>query len=159
MEILIYVVLVAILAVFLSGSIVVLLQGRGVVGTQSGVHDTLRLAEEKISQDVRIATAITTPAAAGTSSATLVMTVGVDTITYSLSAGVVTRQVNADAPISITPATMSILSLNFLRFENTNTILSKTVVSVQATIEAGSASSGGLGKGYVETKQFTVTMQ
>jgi prepilin-type N-terminal cleavage/methylation domain-containing protein len=157
LEMLVYVSLVAVLALFLSGTIVTLLKSRGATESQSDVHDSLRFAEEKITQDIRSATTLTTPGTAGTTATTLVMTVAGSTITYDVSGGVLRRQVNASAPVNVTSTGISVTSANFTRFENTNPSLAKTVVSIQAALVFANGSTSP-DKQYSETKQFTATM-
>ena len=157
LEVLIYVSIVAILAMFLSGSIVTLLRGRGATETQSDMHDALRFSEEMISQDIRGANTITTPATAGASSATLVMTIGANTITYDVNAGALRRQVNAGTPEVVTATSVNATSISFTRLENTNPSLGKTVVTIAATLTFANASTNP-DRQYSETKQFTATM-
>lgn len=156
-EVLVYSAIVAVMALFLSGSIVTLLKGRGATVSQSEVSDAARLAEERIVQDIRSATSLATPATAGANASILVMTVAGNTITYDVNAGVLRRQVNAGTPAAVTPGAVTVVSADFVRLENTSVSLGKTIVSIQTTLVMASG-AGNVDQSYSETRKFTATL-
>jgi len=99
---------------------------------------------EKISQDIRSATAVTVPAAAGTSADNLALTVSGSTVNYCLVSGQVrkggggTCDANSEA---ITSNTVNFSSVTFAKIENTNSLLSKTVTSIEINFSASYNSS------------------
>jgi len=145
LELLIYTGLLAIISVVVINVFLGLSNSRGEVAARTEVNSGLRFAVEKINQDIRSASSITTPAGAGGSSSSLVMVIGSDTvITYCVSSDILRRQLNGscdDSSPTVTGSKVSVTAINFTRFENTNLILSNTVVSIQTSITMAYISS------------------
>lgn len=141
LELLIYMAIIGVISVVITSAIISLNRGQGFSKARSDVTSNLRFATEKINQDLKGASAVTTPASAGASASTLVMTVSGNTITYDVSAGQLRRQVNADTPAVITSTSVTVASPTFTRLENTNTVLSKTIINIQADLSISYNSS------------------
>ena len=101
-ELLVYILILASLVLVTGSLFMSLNSGRIQAETRSEVDSNLRFALEKISQDVRAASAMATPNIAGATSTSLALTVGSSTITYDVSAGKLRRQTDSDAPEQIT---------------------------------------------------------
>lgn len=136
LELLIYIAILSGILVLISQAFLSFNRGKGLGEARSEVNSNLRFAIEKIASDVRSASLVSTPATSGASSNTLVMTVSGSTITYDVLAGQLRRQVDVLAPEPITSSTVTITNATFTRLENTNTVLAKTVVSIEIDISA-----------------------
>lgn len=136
LELLIYTAVISISAIVIVNAFLTLNRGMGQATAQSKVNSSLRFAIAKISSDVRAASTISTPSCSPScTGSTLVMTIGADTITYDLSSGQIRRQVNSVTPIpTLTGTEVIVNSLNFTRLQNTNTVLNKTITSIETVI-------------------------
>ena len=134
LELLIYVAILAVLMVGISSAFISFNRGRGQVEARSEVNSNLQFVIEKISHDLKFASSVTTPAAAGSSSNTLVLVLDGLTITYNVSSGQLKRQVNSETPQTITSDKVTVATPTFTRLENINTVLPKTVVSIETNI-------------------------
>lgn len=134
LELLIYVAILAVLMVGISSAFISFNRGRGQVEARSEVNSNLQFAIEKISHDLKFASLVTTPAAAGSSSNTLVLVLDGLTITYNVSSGQLKRQVNSETPETITSDKVTVTTPTFTRLENENTVLDKIIVSIKTDI-------------------------
>lgn len=157
-ELLIYMAIIATISLIMTSTFLSLGRGRGQVNVRSDVNTSLRFGIERISQDIRLASAVTTPGTAGGSAATLVMTVSGNTITYDVFGGQLRRQVNAGAPDPLTPITVTFSTPTFTRYENTNTVLSKTVATILVDL-TGSFNSSSPDEQYSERKKTTIALR
>jgi type II secretory pathway component PulJ len=162
LEILIYVTIIAIVTLTISGAFLSLVKGEGRVEAQTEVNASVRFALEKINQDLRAASAVSTPATAGSSSSTLVMTVSAITVRYCVVANQVRRATGAAAcdasAEALTSILTSITSLTATRRENSNATLGTTTTSISVSIEA-SFNSESPDKQFSLTKQTAVTLK
>lgn len=161
-ELLIYISLISVISLVISTAFITFSRGRGQVEAKGEVNSNLNFAIEKISQDLRLASAVTTPLTAGsTSSGTLVATVSGSTITYCIVSNQLRRQAGAGSCDSNSPTITSpnviISAANFTRLENTNSVLSKTMVSIEADLQA-SYNSTSPDWQYSEQKETTVIL-
>lgn len=158
LELLIYIAILASVLLVISQTFIYLNRGRGQAEARSEVNSNLRFAVEKIASDIRASSSITTPANASSTSSTLVMTVSGQTITYDVSAGQLRRQAGASTPEPITTTNVTIATPTFLRLENTNTVLSRTAVSIEVDISA-SYNSSSPDSQYSERKKTTASLR
>lgn len=141
-ELLIYISIIAVFSSMLASMFIVLGRSRGQLEARAEVNQALRFVSEKINQDIRAATSVTTPASAGTSSSTLVLVVGGSTITYRATSGILERQVDALSPEPMTADVVSVSSIRFTRTENINTVLNKTRTGVQVELTIAYQTAG-----------------
>lgn len=159
LELLITIAIFSMIAVMIVGAFSSIMRGRGSVEARSIVNSELRFAFQRIEQDVRNASSVTTPASIGVSSATLVLVVDSQTITYDVSGGQVRRQVGVSTAENITSSsTVTFAAPMFYRSENTNTVLSKTTVSITATLSA-SYNGANPERQYSESKRATMSLR
>ena len=134
LELLIYIAILAIITLVIANAFIMLNRSRGQVEAKNEVSSNLRFALEKTRREVVTATNLITPADKNTSSSSLALAAGGDTIRYFASSSQLFRQVNANAPERITGSNVKIDSINFKRLENTNTVLKKKRVSVEISL-------------------------
>ncbi len=138
LELLIYIGILAIVMVMLAGTITSINRGIGQISASSEVDSNIRFVLDRVGQDAVYASAVTNPSVAGTSSSTLIITSGSGTsVSYCTIGGVIYRQAGGSctsASEPITSSSVSVTSLSFTNIQNTNTILGKTVVSIQMLI-------------------------
>ena len=152
MELLIYAAVLAVMSTVIVNVFLGITIGRGRFTAESEVNSNLRFALEKINQDIRAASVITTPATpAGTTSQTLVVNIGgaEGTVTYCVLSGVLRRQPNGGACSSdsaaVTSDKVSVTAPTFTRFENTNSNLPValgTALTIQTSITMAYAREG-----------------
>ena len=146
LELVIYVAVLAIVSLVIASMFVTINRGQGQVEVRAEVNSNSRFAIEKISQDLRAASAVTTPATAGATASNLVMTIAGSTIEYCLAANQLRRQVNGTCNASSETISSNRVIVNtptFVRLENTNTVLAKTVVSVAVNLTVTSLDTTG----------------
>ncbi len=141
LELLLYISLVSVVTLVISTTFLSFNRGRGQVESKGEVNSAMNFALEKVSQDLRSGSAVTTPFLAGeTADDSLVVTVGSDTITYCLNDGQLRREVGAGScgasSASLTSPAVYISSIDFTRVENTNATLGTTMVSIIIKIDA-----------------------
>ena len=145
LELLIYTALLASMSIVIVNVFFGLTKARGGITVRTEVNSNLRFAVEKINQDIRAASVISTPASpGGTISPDIVMTTVEGEITYCISSNKLRRQLNGicnDSSAVVTSDKVNVTALTFTRFENTNSILNKTVVTVQTSINIAYAST------------------
>lgn len=135
LELLIYITILSIVGLTVGGIFISINQGRLKSETRAEINSSLRFALEKIKQDVREATDITSPNG-GVDGASLVITVDSNTITYDVSGGQLRRDI-AGTPAFITPSDINITAISFKRFHSINPQTSKVLASVRTQITAG----------------------
>lgn len=137
-ELLIYTAILAVMATVIVNVFLGITMGRGQFVAESEVNSNLRFAVEKINQDIRSASVVTAPASpGGTSSSNIIMTTVDGEITYCISSNRLRRQVNGicdDSSLVVTSDKVNVTAITFTRFENTNTTLSVTAVTIQTSI-------------------------
>lgn len=159
LELLIVLAILSIVAVMLVGAFSSITRGRGAVESKTTVNGELRFAFQKIEQDIRGASSLTTPAApAGNSGSTLVLVVAGSSVTYDVSLGRLRRQVDAGTPEYITASSTLIGTPTFTRIENHNPVRVATTTSVMISIPALYNSSSTDWQ-YSETKQATMSLR
>lgn len=147
LELLIYIALLSVIMVVITTSFLSITKGRGKAEAQAEVHAALRFAIERLTRDIKEATAVTTPsctpscaADANATASTLVMTVGGQTVTYDVAAGELRRKEGSGLPQSITASTTVFVSQAlFSRLENANLVpsaLSATTTSIRVGLSA-----------------------
>lgn len=134
-EFLVYSGVLAIVVAIISGVFIYLTRGTGQTDARTVVNSNMRLAFERIEQDVKDANGITTPSI-GLSSNKLIISFASDQITYDISAGRIRRQVNSSTPIYITSAQAEVTALTFTQFQNINVPANSIMVSVRTAITA-----------------------
>ena len=160
MELLIYIGLLSVIIALIGGIFISLNKGRGQSEAKMEVNSALNFAMEKITQDIHSASAVTTPASG--SSETLAATVSGTATTYCVVSGKLYRQTGGGECTASSPALTSdlitIAAPTFTRIENTNTTLSKTMVSVEITLTA-SYNSQSPDWQYSQTKKTTASLR
>jgi prepilin-type N-terminal cleavage/methylation domain-containing protein len=135
-ELLLYIFILAVVSVIIANVFIVFGRSRGQVEAKAEVNSNLRFAAALIKQDVLSASALVTPATAGTASTTLELTVSGAAIKYQLDSGQLTRKRGAAAPERIGADSVSFETLKFLRTENTNSVLNKKMIGVEIELKA-----------------------
>lgn len=157
LELLIVLGILSIISVMLVTAFSSITRGRASVESRTTVNAELRFAFQKIEQDIRGATVLTTPVL-GTPASTLVLTVGGQSVTYNLLLGRLRRTVGAGTPEYITASSTLIGVPTFTRLENYNSILNATTTSVIVSIPAWYNSSS-TDWYYAETRQATMSLR
>lgn len=144
LELLIYIAVLAVVMTMLVGVFFSINRSRGKVESQSEVNSNLRFAMEKLSGDIKSASQISTPVAAGSAANNLVINNAGATIEYCINAGTLRRQENGtcdgNSP-TITSDKVKVDNLSFNRIENSNANLTKKVISLEITISMSYNSS------------------
>lgn len=123
--------LVAIIGAFLSTTIYYLGQADFIAFTQNETIENSREAMEIITRSIHKADSVITPAAAGETSNTLVLSIGGNNVTYAVSPqGRLQIQEWAGSPVNITDNEVKITSLTFKRVQN-----SATKPTIQITMQ------------------------
>lgn len=137
-ELLIYITVLSLVTVMVANSFVILNKGRGGVEAKSELNSNLRFVVEKMKRDISTASAITSPVTTAATSSLLELTVGADTIKYTVTANRISRQVNTTTLeyISSTNININPGDLYFSKLENINSILDKKRVSVGINLAA-----------------------
>lgn len=160
-ELLVYIAVLSVVSLTIVGIFIYITKGRGQSESKSEVNSNLRFAVEKITQDLRYASSVATPATASASSTTLVFDSGGSTITYCVAEGALRRQIGGSCDqnsATITSEAVTISGPVFTRFENTNAVLGKTVVSIKINLTA-SYNSTSPDWDYTETKTTTMSLR
>jgi Tfp pilus assembly protein PilV len=162
LELLIYIAVIVVIMTVLTSILIAINRSSSNSNAQSEVGANLRFAAEKISSDIRAATAVGTPATAGASGATLSMTVSGGTVIYCVVSGQLYREATTGTcnatSVAITSPSVTVAAPTFLRLENTNTILSKTIISIQLTLAVSNSSSSPEGQ-FSLTKRVTTSLR
>ena len=161
LEVILYVAVVSIVALAVTSIASSVNSGQGRTMAESAVNSTLRFVTNRVDQDIRSASSVTTPSSAGSSSATLVLVVGTDTVTYSISNNQLVRQLNSEQQVALTGNNIKVTSINFTLNKNTNTFLSSgvsTITSVTMSVSAA-YNSNSSDLQYSSTKTITEILQ
>ncbi len=159
LELLIVLGILSIISVMLVTSFSSITKGRGAVEARTTVNSELRFAFQKIEQDIRGASSLTTPAVPlGTSANTLVVVIGGSNVTYDVSLGRLRRTVGAGTPEYITASSTLVGLPTFTRLENYNVVLNATTTSISVSIPAWYNSSSTDWQ-YSETRQATMSLR
>lgn len=119
--------------VIVSDAFIMLSKGRGQAEARSEINSAIRFAGELIKQDVKNATAVSSPAL-GVPGSTLSLTVSGATVLYDMSGGVLRRTVNAGTPETVTGSYVTVDVPTFTRIENHNSILNATTTAIQVAM-------------------------
>jgi type II secretory pathway pseudopilin PulG len=138
LEFILYIAILSLMSVVLAGTFLSLVRGRSQADARSEVNSNARFAMDRMIGDVASASAVAIPATASPTNQ-LQLSVGGQTISYSLSSGHLLRTVDANPADQITGNAVAISSLTFTRSENFNTVLSATTTSVQVQLTIGYA--------------------
>lgn len=161
LEFLIYAVILVIFSAAVVGVFIAIGKGQGQVDVRSEVNSNLRFAIERISQDLRSASAVATPATpGGTTANNLAMTISGATVEYCVANNQLRRQTTTACNAvseAITSDKVIVNTPTFTRLENTNTVLSKTYVSVRVDLTVTSTDLAGEKK-FSANKKTTVTL-
>lgn len=133
LELLVYIAILAIISTFVTSAFFSINQGRARVEAATEVNSNLRFAIEKMSQEIKSASAVSVPATAGATSTSLQLTVGGATLTYCIPDSHIRRQNGGPCTASsdaITGDSVIANSLVFTRLENSNSTLGKTFVTI-----------------------------
>jgi type II secretory pathway component PulJ len=152
LEILIYITAIAVVTLAIGSIFISIANGQAKADARAEMNSNIQFISDKINQDILAASAVITPATAGQSSATLSLTVGASTIGYCVVNSQLRRSTSGTcdgAAELLSGQAVTIKNLSFTRLENTNSVLAKTVVSVQTALTLS----------YVGANQDSVTKQ
>lgn len=162
LELLIYISIIAVITLVISSVFIFFNRGRGQVEARNAVNTNLNFAITKISQDLKSASAVATPAIAGNSSSDLTMTVGGIAVTYCVADGQLRRKAGGGAcdaaSETVTADTVVVGAPVFTRLENTNSVLPKTIVSIEVSMNM-TYNSSSTDWQYSETKKTTTSLR
>lgn len=130
LELLIYIAILSGLIIISANMFILLSRGQGQSSAKSEVDSSVRFATELIRQDIKNASAVSTPSL-GTPSSTLSLTRGGVTILYDVSGGILRRKEGAATAVPVTNSNTTVGTPTFTRIENTNTVFSTTNVAVK----------------------------
>lgn len=155
LELILYIAILSIMSVVLTASFLALVQGRTRSESRTEVNVALRFAMDKIAQDIKSATSVTTPASGASASLTVIAG---NTIAYSVTSGVLGRSVDGGAVEPVTGSTVSADAPVFTRADNYNSVLNATTTSirVQLTVHSRNTSPEGT---YSATLSDTVRLR
>lgn len=161
LELLLYVAVLAIITTFISGAFFSINQGRARVEAATEVNANLRFAVEKMTQDIKSASAVSVPASAGATSTTLQLTIGGSSLMYCIPDGRIRRQdggaCTGSSP-AITSGSVVGDALIFSRTENSNAALGKTFITIGILVTLHYNSDVPEWQ-YVATKQTSVSIR
>lgn len=129
LELLLYIAILSGLMVIISDAFISLSKGRGQAEARSEVNSTIRFVAERIKQDIKNASAVSTPVL-GTSANTLTLTVAGVPVVYDVLGGAMRRTENG---VTGTTTGNSVLvdAPTFTRLENYNVAQNATTTSIQ----------------------------
>ena len=134
LELLIYIAILSGLMVIISDMFLELSKGRGQAEAKSEVNAAIRFAAERIRQDMKGASVLTTPVL-GTASSTLLSTVGGVAIRYDVATGTLRRQEGVGTtPVAVSGSNVFVSTPTFTRLENYNATLLATTTSLQVAM-------------------------
>lgn len=157
LELLIYVAILSGLMVVVSDSFISLSRARGQAQARSEVNSAIRFATERIRQDLKGASVITTPVL-GTPSVSLQATVSGTTIIYDVLAGQLRRKEGVASPVAVSGTNVFVSTPTFTRLENYNTPLGATTTAIQTAMSFryNSSSTDWV---YTDTLRTTVSLR
>lgn len=161
LELLIYIAILSILMVTISQVFIALTRGRGQAEARSEVNSAVRFATERIKQDIKRVSAISSPIL-GTPSASLRATTTPNTmVLYDVLGGALRRTEGTGTATTTTNVTGDVILVDtplFTRLENYNTVLqaTTTAIRVEMVFRYNSISSDW---SYQDTLSTTVTLR
>ncbi|MBI5400804.1 MAG: hypothetical protein HZB12_01665 [Candidatus Yonathbacteria bacterium] len=132
LELLLYIAILSGLMVIVANTFVALSKGRGQAEARSEVNSAIRFAAERIKQDVKNASAISTPTL-GTPANTLNLTVSDIPVVYDVLGGVLRRTENS-VVATTTGNAVFVSQPTFTRLENYNDVLKATTTAIQTAM-------------------------
>lgn len=157
MELILYLAVLVIMSAIIANIFLLLNKGGSNVEAKSELNSNFHFTVEKIKRDISSATAINTPTTANATSSVLDLTVGGQSIKYTVTGTQVSRQIDVQTPEYITTNLVKINSLVFTRLENINTILNKKRISLEIDI-SGSYNSTSPDLNYSQGQKTTVSL-
>jgi type II secretory pathway component PulJ len=157
MELILYLSVLMIMSVIIANIFILLNKGGSNVEAKSELNSNFHFTVEKIKRDVSLATTINTPATASATSTILDLTVGGQSIKYTVTGTQVSRQIATQTPEYITTDLIKISSLIFTRLENVNTILNKKRIVVEINI-SGSYNSTSPDLNYTQSQKTSISL-
>lgn len=157
LELLIYVALLSGLMVIISDSFISLARGRGQAEARSEVHSAIRFAGERIRQDLKNASVVTTPAL-GMPGSTLQMLSGGTAVVYDAVAGQLRRTEGVNPPVPVTGTNIFVDAPVFTRIENYNVTLGATTTAIQVAMTFHHSASS-TDWAYADTLRTTITLR
>lgn len=160
-ELLVYIAILSIVSLTIAGIFIYITKGRGQSESRSEVSSNLRFAVEKITQDLRYASSVLTPASASATSTILIFNSGGSTFSYCVAEGFLRRQAGGSCDQNsetITSDSVTMSNLLFTRLENTNNVLGKTMVSIKISLTASYNSTSPEWE-HTETKITTISLR
>src|SRR3989344_4394989 len=156
LELLLYIAILSGLMVIISDAFISLSKGRGQAEARSEVNSAIRFAAERIKQDVKNASAISTPTL-GTPANSLSMTVSGVPVVYDVLSGALRRTENG-VVATTTGSLVFVDTPTFTRFENHNSVLGATTTAIQTvmTFRYNASSTDWV---YADTMRTTVTLR
>lgn len=140
LELLIYIAILSGLMIVSTNMFISLSRGQGQTQAKSEVDTSIRFATELLRQDLKNATAVSTPAA-GVPNSTLTLTRIIatvpTTIIYDVSGGALRRKEGAATAVNITNSNITVGTPTFTRIENTNLVFSSTSVAIKINMTFG----------------------
>jgi len=160
LELLIYIAVLAGLMVGVSGVFISISKGRGQTEARNEVNASIRFATEKIRQDVKNASSVTTPIL-GTASSTLQVTAGGLVVIYDTLSGQLRRQEGNGVSTTtalVTGTNVLVDAPTFTRLENYNATLLATTTAIQVamTFHYNASSTDWY---YVDTLRTSITLR
>lgn len=160
LELLIYVAILSGLMIVSTNMFISLSRGQGQSQAKAEVDTAIRFATELLRQDIKNASAVSTPSV-GVPNSTLSLTrsiLGVPTtIIYDISGGVLRRKEGAASAVNITNSNITVSTPTFTRIENTNLVFSSTSVAIKINMTFGYNSTSPDWK-YSTSLQTTVNL-
>ncbi len=130
LELLIYIAILSGLMVVVSDAFISLSRARGQAQARNEVNASIRFAAERIRQDLKNASVVTTPIL-GIPSATLSASVSGTTVLYDTLGGQLRRTEGAGSPVSVSGTNVFVDIPTFTRIENYNMPLNATTTAIQ----------------------------
>lgn len=157
MELILYLAVLLVMSVVLSNTFLLLNKGGSNVQAKSELNSNFNFINLKIKRDILMASNLNTPLVASTSSTTLDITVGGQSIKYTLNANRVTRQINSQAVEYISSDSINISNLQFTRLENSNSILGTKKIGVEVNI-SGAYNSSSTDLNYTQSQKTSFNL-
>lgn len=157
LELLIYIAILSGLMLVVSDSFISLSKARGQAEARNEVNASIRFATERIRQDLKGASAVTTPVL-GTPSTTLTATVAGVSIVYDTLAGQLRRKEGAASPVAVSGTNVFVNVTTFTRLENYNAPLNATTTAIQVAMTFSYNASSTDWK-YSDTLRTTVSLR
>lgn len=157
MELILYLAVLLVMSVVLSNTFLLLNKGGSNVQAKSELNSNFNFITSKIKNDILTATNIVVPATSGASSSLLELTVNGQSIKYTLNSNRITRQINSQAAEYLSSDLIKINNLNFIRLENTNSILGTKRVGVEIDL-SGAYNSTSVELNYSQSQKASYNL-